>query len=35
LVGILVAGVQQDALLYGYINPASEIRMLIEEGFKL
>ncbi len=35
LVGILVAGAQQENLLYGYINPASEIRQLIEEGFKL
>jgi hypothetical protein len=35
LAGILVAGVYQDGQLYGYVNPATEIRMLIEEGFKL
>ena len=35
LVGLLVTGARQNNLLYGYANPASQIRLLIEEGFKL
>ena len=35
LVGVLVAGARQDGKLFGFVNPATEIRLLIEEGFKL
>ncbi|MFH1983831.1 MAG: hypothetical protein ABIL58_18475 [Pseudomonadota bacterium] len=35
LVGVLVAGADQNKVLFGFVNPAPEIRLLIEEGFKL